>query len=49
MRVAFTVEEDGRGTWKTAEVYAENGKEIIEGEEITLLEKGKKYQGSCKS
>jgi len=49
MRVAFSVEEDGKGGWKTAEVYAENGKEIVEGVQITLLEKGKKYKGSCKN
>lgn len=49
MRVAFSVEEDGKGGYKTAEVYAENGKEIVEGVQITLHEKGKKYKGSCKS
>jgi len=51
MRVAFQAERDGRNLdqWKTTEVYRENGEEIKANEELTLLEKGKKYRGSCKS
>jgi len=51
MRVAFKAEREGRNSsqWKTTEVYAENGEELTAQEPLPLLQKGKKYKGSCKS
>jgi len=50
-RVAFQAERDRNNSklWKTTEVYAENGGELTAEEQITLLENGTKYKGSCKS
>jgi len=51
MRVSFQAERDGRNSdqWKTTEVSAANGEELTAQEPLVLLEKGKKYKGSCKS
>jgi len=58
MRVAFSAVEgkSKEATWKTTEVYDENGDEIIIDEgakkvkaKDVILNDGKKYRGSCKS
>jgi len=51
MRVAFQAEQDdGKdASWKTTEIYTEDGDEIGAAKEVALLNNGKKYKGSCKS
>lgn len=51
MRVAFQAERDGMNSnqWKTTEVYSESGEELTAADQVELIEKGKKFKGSCKS
>jgi len=50
MRVTFLAEEadSKEATWKTTEVWDENGDEFYSEEKQVLVEKGKTYRGSCK-
>jgi len=51
MRVAFQVEEyEGKdASWKTSEIYTEDGDEINNDKEGLVLKKGKIYKGCCTS